>query len=60
MKINVIQYDGTEHHINCESFEFRTNQVSNWIRIKYQNDNEEIIHRIATIKAEREEKQNEN
>jgi len=51
MKIKIIEYNGTEHHINCESFEFRTNQVQNWIRIKYQDGSKEMIHGIATIKA---------
>ena len=55
MEIIVIEYDGTEHHIDCKSFEFRTNQVANWIRIKYQDDSEEMIHGVATIKTESEE-----
>lgn len=54
MKIAVIEYGGTEHHVDCKSFEFRTNQVENWIRIKYQNGSKEIIHGVATIKAESE------
>lgn len=55
MKIIVIEYGGIEHHINCKTFEFRTNQVDNWIRIKFQDDSKEIIHGVATIKAESEE-----
>ena len=55
MKITVIEYGGTEHHINCKSFEFRTNQVANWIRIKYQDGSKEMIHGVATIKAESED-----
>lgn len=54
MKITVIEYGGIEHNINCKSFEFRTNQVENWIRIKYQDDSKEIIHGVATIKTESE------
>lgn len=54
MKIIVIEYGGKEHRINCESFEFRTNQVKNWIRVKYQDGSKEIIHGVATIKAESE------
>ena len=50
MQITVIEYGGTEHHINCKSFEFRTNQVENWIRIKYKDGIKEI-HGVATIKA---------
>lgn len=56
MKITVIEYGGAEHHINCKSFEFRTNQVENWIRVKYQDGSKEIIHGVATIKTESEGK----
>lgn len=51
MQIIVVEYGGTEHHINCKSFEFRTNQVENWIRI----DGSKEIHGVATIKAESED-----
>lgn len=54
MTITIIEYGGTERHINCESFEFRTNQVENWIKIKYKDGGKEIIHEVATIKAESE------
>lgn len=52
MKIIVIGYDGVEHHINCKSFEYRTNHVASWIRIKYQDGSTKIIHGVATIKTE--------
>lgn len=55
MKITVVEYGGIEHHINCKSFEFRTNQVENWIRIKYKDGSKEIIHGVATAKAESED-----
>lgn len=55
MNVTIIEYNGTEHHINCKSFEFRTNHVENWIRIKYQDGSKEMIYGIATIKAEGEE-----
>ena len=55
MKITVVEYDGTENHINCKFFEFRTNQVENWIRIKYQDGSKEIIHGVATIRVESED-----
>ncbi len=58
MQITVVGYSGIEHHIECESFEFRTNQVDNWIRIriKYKDGIKEItIHGVATIKVESEE-----
>ena len=52
MNITVIEYGGIEHHINCKSFEFRTNQVENWIRIKYQDGSKEILRGVVAIKAE--------
>lgn len=54
MKIKVIEYGGKEHNINCISFEFRTNKVTNWIKIKYQDGRQERIYEIATIKSENE------
>lgn len=56
MKITVIEYGDIEHHRSCVSFEFRTNQVENWLKIKYQDGSKEIIHGVATIKAESEVK----
>ena len=50
MLIRVIEYDGTDHLLTCDSFEFRTNQASNWIKIK-QNDEVKTIERIAVIKS---------
>jgi len=55
MQIIVVEYDGAEHHINCRSFEFRTNQVENWIRIKYKDGSTEEIHDVCVIKAESED-----
>ena len=49
MKIKIILYTGEEIIKDCDSFEFRTNQVSNWIKCK-KNDKNEIIHNIAVIK----------
>lgn len=57
MNIIVVEYDGTENHINCKFFEFRSNQVSNWIRITYPDGSKEIIHGVATIKTESEDKE---
>lgn len=52
MKITVIEYGGIEHYIHCASFEFRTNKIGNWIKIKYQDGSQEMMYGIATIKAE--------
>jgi len=51
MKLKVIQYDGTEAIYNVESFEFRTNQVSNWVRIKFSNDEVIVIKNVCVIKT---------
>lgn len=53
-KLLVIEYNGTEHRIECESFEFRTNQVTNWVRIKHSDGSTEVIHDICVVKAESE------
>ena len=50
MKIKVITLNGETKEIECDSFEFRSNQVANWIRIKTA-DTTEMIHGIAVIKS---------
>lgn len=54
MKLKVIKYGGEFKIIECESFEFRTNQVANWIKIKYADNSEEYIHGVCVIKTVRE------
>lgn len=54
MRITVIEYGGIEHRINCKSFEFRTNTVTNWIRIRYKDGSKKEIHDVCVIKAESE------
>ena len=51
MKLKIIKYGGTEEIFdNVLSFEFRTNQVSNWIKVK-TNDGETIyVHDVCVIK----------
>ena len=51
MKIKIIKYDGTEMFYNALSFEFRTNQVSNWIKIKFNNDETIVIDNVCVIKT---------
>lgn len=50
MKLLVIKYGGEEREVECDSFEFRTNYVASWIRVK-QDDSYETIHDVATIKS---------
>lgn len=52
MKLTIITLDGDHHDIDCDTFEFRSNIVANWIKIK-KNGWEETIHRVATIKFDR-------
>ena len=49
MKLEIITLDGDNYNKNCDTFEFRSNTVANWVKIK-KNGWEEIIHRVATIK----------
>ena len=55
MKLKIIKYDGTEIFLDALSFEFRTNQVTNWIRVKAIDDQKTImsdvtIHDVCVIK----------
>lgn len=51
MKVTIIQFDNTITEKECESFEFRTNHVSNWIKLKFKNEPIETIHNVATIQC---------
>ena len=51
MKIKVICYDGTERVLDILSFEFRSNQVTNWLKIKFEDGTEEIIHNVCVAKT---------
>lgn len=37
--------------VECESFEFRTNQVSNWIKLKFTNSDEQLIKHVCVIRS---------
>lgn len=52
MELKTIKYNGTEE-IFCDvlSFEFRTNQVSNWIRIKTIYGETIIVHNVCVVKS---------
>lgn len=56
MKLKIIKYDGTEIFLDALSFEFRTNHVTNWIRVKAIDDQKTImsditIHDVCVIKS---------
>ena len=50
MKLCIIKYGGTKIELECDSFEFRTNQVANWIELT-QGGKKNIIHNIAVIRT---------
>lgn len=52
MKLTLIEYGGIQRQIECESFEFRSNQVTNWIRIKKADGCEALIHNVCVIKTQ--------
>lgn len=51
MWIEVIQYDGSKKSCNPVQFEFRTNQVSNWIKVKFEDGTEDIIRNVCVIRT---------
>ena len=56
MKLKIIKYDGTEIFLDALSFEFRTNQVTNWIKAKVVDEQKTImsdvtIHDVCVIKT---------
>ena len=59
MKLKIIKYGGETKIIECNSFEFRTNQVANWIKIKYTDNSEELIHSVCVIKTVEKEREEE-
>ena len=54
MTLTIIEYGGTPRQIECESFEFRCNHVTNWIRIKKADGCETLIHNVCVIKTQAE------
>ncbi len=50
MRLLIIRFGEEPMEKECDSFEFRSNQVTNWIKIK-KGDDVEMIHGIATIKT---------
>ena len=56
MKLKIIKYDGTQISLDALSFEFRTNQVTNWIKAKVVDDQKTImsdvtVHDVCVIKT---------
>lgn len=52
MSIVVITYDGTEvRYDDVLSFEFRSNQVSNWVNLKMDGKEPIYIHNVCVVKS---------
>ena len=51
MKLKIIKYDGSEMIYDVKSFEFRTNQVANWIRLKFDDNESLYVHDVCVIKV---------
>lgn len=51
MKIKVIGLDGMERVLDVLSFEFRRNQDSNWLKIKFKNGAEARIRNVCVVKT---------
>ena len=50
MKLKVITYGGEETLYDATSFEFRSNQVTNWIRIKTSDGEVIYVHNVCVVK----------
>jgi hypothetical protein len=51
MKIKVICFDGKEIELYVLSFEFRSNQVTNWLKIKFEDGTEDKIYNVFVVKT---------
>lgn len=51
MKLKLITYYGEEKLYDATSFEFRTNQVENWIRIKTSEGETIMVYNVCVIKT---------
>lgn len=52
MELTVITLKGEEQTVICDSFEFRSNNVTNWIKYHLNSVNvTEYIHDVAVIKS---------
>lgn len=52
MNITIIHFGGiAEQFSGVKDFEFRTNHVANWIRLKFKDGHTEMVRSIVTIKT---------
>lgn len=50
MKLKIIKTNGEEIILECGQLEFRSNRITNWIKI-INSDGTNVIHNIASIKT---------
>lgn len=51
-QLSIITLKGEEQTVICDSFEFRSNQVTNWIKFYLKSVGvTDIIHDVAVIKS---------
>lgn len=51
MKLKIIEYNGTELVYDVQSFEFRSNQVANWIKVYLIDGATLLIKDVCAIKT---------
>lgn len=51
MKIKVICFDGKEIELYVLSFEFRSNQVTNWLKVKFDDGTEDVVRDVCVIRT---------
>ena len=59
MTLTIIEYGGISRQIEYESFEFRSYQVTNWIKIKKADGRETLIQNVCVIKTQAESEESE-
>ena len=49
MTLIIMEYSGKPRQIECESFEFRSNKVNNWIKVITESE-KIMIYNVAVMK----------
>ena len=50
MRIKIIKYNSEEIVFDAVSFEFRTNKVSNWVKVVTE-EGTYVVHDVAVLKS---------
>jgi hypothetical protein len=51
MKLQIIKYNDRARYVECERFEIRSNQVTNWICVFYKDGTSEYIYDFCVAKT---------